>query len=209
MNIKDIEQFIKQIKSIISCKVVVDENENIEEIHILSDVGRSPKQLSRDIQSGLISMFDIDIDHKKISIAQINDKAINEKDFRLKVKSIEYSTSGTKANVKVLLEKEEEIFEGECSGANSTYNSQRMLANATLRAVENFLGIEDNFILEDIKIVQLAGREVVVTAITFIAEYGEQIFAGCSFVNRDKKDAVVKSTLDAINRRVVKYHSDN
>lgn len=209
MNIKELEQFIMQIKSIISCKIVVDEGENIQEIHILSDTSRSPKQLSRDIQSSLISMYGLDIDHKKVSIAQINDKSINDRNFRLKVKSIEYSTVGTKADVKVILEKCDEIFEGEYSGVNSIYNSQRIIANATLKAVESFLEIDDTFLLEDIKEIQLAGKDAVVIAVTFVSEYGEQIFSGCSFVNSDRREAVVKATLDAINRRVMKYHNDN
>ncbi|EOC99660.1 hypothetical protein [Caldisalinibacter kiritimatiensis] len=206
MQIKEIESFLEQIKSVISCKVIVDKEDNIEEIHILSDINRSPKQVSRDIQSGLISKFGIDIDHKKISIAQIDEKSVAERNFRLKIKTIEYTTSGYKGKVKVVLEKDEELFIGETSGPNTKYNSQRMIASATLKAVEKFLSIENNLILEDIKITSLAGREVVVTAISFISDYGEQLFSGCSIVNRDIKEAVVKSTLDAINRRIVKHH---
>jgi len=209
LDIREIEQFIKQIMSVISCKIVTDDSGNVEELHILADTKRSPKQISRDIQSSLISKFDYEIDHKKISIAQIDERTVEDTDFRLKLKTIEYSTSGTRADVKVILEKEDSYFEGESSGANTTYNSQRLLSTATLKAVESFLGIEDNFILEDITVSNLAGREVVVTAITFIADFGEQMFSGCAFVNRDKKEAVVKSTLDAINRRVVKYYSES
>jgi len=209
MDIKGIEQLIRQIKSVISCKIVVDDDDNIREIHILSDTSRSPKQLSRDIQSSLISMYGLNIDHKKISIAQIDDRSIGDKSFRLKVKSIEYSTNGTKANGKVTLEKNDEIFEGEYSGVNSKNNSQRIVANATLKAVEKFLEIDYSLLFEDIKEIQLAGKDAIVIAIAFISEYGEQIFSGCSFVNSDKREAVVKATLDAINRRVMKYHNDN
>lgn len=209
MIMKDIEQFISQIKSVLSCKVVADENGNIQEIHILSDIKRSPKQVSRDVQSGLISRFGLDIDHKKISIAQIDEKAAESKDFRLKLKTIEFSTSGTRANIKVILEKDEEIFEGEVSGVNTVSNSQRLLGTAALKAVEKFLGIEDNFILEDIKTVGLAGREVIVSAITFVTTNHEKLLSGCAFVNRDKKEAVVKATLDAINRSIIRHYSGN
>ena len=209
MDIKGIEQLVRQIKSVISCKIVVDEGDSIQELHILSDTSRSPKQLSRDIQSSLISMYGLDIDHKKISIAQIDDKSMNNRNFRLKVKSIEYLTIGTKANSKVTLEKNDEIFEGEHSGVNSKNNSQRIIVNATLKAVEKFLGINDTFSFEDIIEVQLAGKNAIIIAITFVSEHEEHIFSGCSFVNSDKREAVVKATLDAINRIVMKYHNDN
>lgn len=207
MDIRGMEQFLKQIKSVISCKFVIDNNDNLQELHILSDTSRSPKQLSRDIQSALISKFGLDVDHKKISIAQIDEKSMDDKDFRLKLKSIEFSTNGTKADVKVILEKEDQIFQGEVSGPNTLHNSKRLIASATLKAVEKFLGIEENFLVEDIKITDLASREVVVTAITFVTQTTEQIFSGCAFINRDDKEAVVKSTLDAINRRIIRHYN--
>ncbi|KGG80095.1 hypothetical protein [Caloranaerobacter azorensis] len=209
MVIKDIEQFINQIKSVLSCKIVADENGSIQEIHILSDTKRSPKQVSRDVQSGLISRFGLDIDHKKISIAQIDEKVAENKDFRLKLKTIEFSTLGTKVFIKVILEKDEEVFEGEISGINTVSNSQRLLGTAALKAVEKFLGTEDNFILEDIKTIELAGREVVVSAVTFVTNNYEKLLSGCAFVNRDKKEAVVKATLDAINRSIIRHYSGN
>jgi len=209
MEIKEMEQLIKQVKSVLSCKIVIDSDSNVEELHILSDMKRSPKQISRDIQSLLISRFGLEIDYKKISIAQIDEETLEDKAFRLKVKTIEFTTSGTKANVKVTLAKDEDVFQGEITGVNTLSNSNRMLATATLKAVEGFLGLEDNFILEDIKAITLAGREAVVTAITFIAEDNEQLFSGCAFINRDKKEAIVKSTLDAINRRVIKHLSES
>jgi len=209
MDIREIEQLIKQIKSVISCKIVANDNGEMEEIHILSDTRRSPKQLSRDIQSALMSKFGQGVDHKIISIAQIDERAMEDRDFRLKLKTVEFSTSGTRAEVKVILEKDNEIYEGKASGINSSINSQRLLSKATLAAIENFLGVDDSFILEDIKIIPLAGRDAVITAINFIGEYGEQIFCGCALVNRDNKEAVVKSTLDAVNRRIIKYFSEN
>jgi hypothetical protein len=209
MNIREIEKLLGQVDSVISSKIVVDNQDNIEEIHILSTKERSPKQLSRDIQSVLISRFGIDIDHKKISIAQIDEKSLEDKDFRLKLKSIEFTTFGIKANVKVTLGRNGKSFEGSTTGPNTTYNFNKLLSLATLRAVEKFLDIEDNFILDDIKIIELAGREVVVTSITFVTEYGEQMFTGSAFINKDKKEAVVKATLDAINRKIILCYNES
>ncbi len=209
MNIKEMEQLINQISSVISCKIVIDDQNNIQEIHVLSNVKRGPKQISRDIQSILISKFGLNIDYKKISVAQIDENMSEDIDFRLKLSSIQYSLSESKAIIKVTLEKEGKHYEGQASGIQTKHNSEKMIATATLKAVENFLGIEDMFIIEDLKTVNIAHRDVVVTAIIYINEYEEQFFTGCASVNRDKKEAIVKSTLDGINRKIMKYYNEN
>lgn len=208
MEIKEIEQFINQIKSVNSSKIVIDENDNITEMHILSDTKRSPKQISRDVQSGLISKFGIEIDHKKISIAQIDDLVIQNKDFRLKLNSIEISTSGMKASIKVLLEKDGNVFEGNSYGANTTYNSHRLIAKAALNSVENFLEIEDNLILEDITFVKSAGKDIVVSVVSFINNYSEQVLCGCALINSNMNEAIIKATLDAVNRKIIKCYNE-
>lgn len=208
MDFKEIEVFISQLKSVISCKIVA-KDDLVEEIHILSDTERNPKQISRDIQTVLMSRFGLDIDYKKISIAQIYEKPDMSKDFRLKLKCINFTTLETMAEVKVVLENDDGDYEGNVSGINTLMNSQRLLSSATLKAVENFLGTEGHFVLEDIGIMNLAHKEIVVTAINFIADSKEQLLSGCAFINKDIREAAVKSTLDAINRRVVKYYHES
>lgn len=205
INIIEVEEFIRQIKSVLSCKLVTDENNDVAEIHVLSDTKRGPKQISRDLQSGLISKFGIEIDYKKISIAQIDDKTIENQGDRLMLKTIEFTSTGTKADVKVTLERKEETFEGKITGVNTEHNSLRMIVAATLKAIETYLGVDDSFILEDIKVTELGGKEVIITSITFVSAYSEQSFVGCAFVNRNKNEAIVKATLDAINRRIIKH----
>lgn len=205
INIIEVEEFIRQIKSVLSCKLVTDENNDVAEIHVLSDTKRGPKQISRDLQSGLISKFGIEIDYKKISIAQIDDKTIENQGDRLMLKTIEFTSTGTKADVKVTLEKKEETFIGDTIGVNTEHNSLRMIVASTLKAIETYLGIDDSFILEDIKVTELGGKEVIITSITFVSAYSEQSFVGCAFVNRNRNEAIVKATLDAINRRIIKH----
>ncbi len=208
MDFREVEQYLKQIKAVESCRIIVDEEQDIEEIHIVSSMRRSPKQISRDVQSILISKFGLDIDHKKISIAQIDTDSTTD-GGRLKLKTIEYSITDGKANVKVVLEKDDERYEGVISGTNTTYNTQRMLAKATLNAVEKYCEVEDAMVLEDIKTATIAGNEVVVVAVSMILPNREQMMTGSALVSRDKKEAIVKATLDAVNRNIVKYHNNN
>ncbi len=103
MNVEMMENYLKKIRSVQGCKVVLDDQENIEEIHIVSDLKRNPKQILRDIEAILISQFDVTIDYKKVSIAQIkSDMVQNDGDPRLKLKSIEFNNNGSNVEVRVV-----------------------------------------------------------------------------------------------------------
>ena len=125
--------------------------------------------------------------------------------FRLRLKSIEYSTTNSKAEVMVTLEKEEECFEAKLSGPNTASNISKMLAKATLCAIEKFCGVSEFLLLEDVSFSAIAGREVAIVAVVIITGSGEQLLSGSAIINKDKKEAVVRATLDAVNRSITKY----
>lgn len=207
MDIREVEQYVKQIKAVEFCKIVLDQEQNIDEIHIVASMRRSPKQISRDIQSILISKFNLNIDHKKISIAQIDVDSLFD-GGRLKLKTIEYSITDGKADIRVVLEKDEELYDGAVSGINTLYNTQRMLSKATLTAVEKYCGVEDTLVLEDVKTATIAGNEVAVVAVSLILSNQEHMLTGTALVSKDKKEAIVKATLDAINRSIARYNNN-
>lgn len=207
MDIREIEQYIKQVKAVEFCKIILNQEQDIEEIHIVASMRRNPKQISRDVQSILISKFNLDIDHKKISIAQIDIDTLSD-GCRLRLKTIEYSITDGKSNVRVVLEKDEELYEGVVSGINTIYNTQRMLSKATLAAVEKYCGVEDTMVLEDIKTETIAGNEVAVVAVSLILPNYEQMLTGSALVKKDTNEAIVKATLDAVNRSLVKYNNN-
>ncbi|PAB57872.1 hypothetical protein [Anaeromicrobium sediminis] len=201
-----IQEFINSIPEVISSKVVLDdEKEHIVELHILATNKRNAKQISRDIQSTLMAKFNIKIDHKKISIAQIDTKEDEELNSRLEVGSIAYSVEGNLVEIKVVLKKGEEESLSVASGTNATRNVYRLVAQATLNCVHEFLGVDNVFIVEDIEKSILAKKEIINVAITFISDRGEDLLVGSSMVRKNEYEAVIKATLDAINRKVGKF----
>ena len=193
MDHKIIEENLQQIDSVISSKIIIGEANQIEEIHIVSNGIRNPKQIARDIESVLLANFDYKIDHRKISIAQLDDIDIRKIKPRLKLNGISKETSGNKANVKVSILKADEEFVASKSGINSNRNIERMLAEATVMAVEDSLGINDLFIVE-----------VVVVLVSSLINGQEIILSGSSVVKNDYYLSVAKATLDSINRFLTK-----
>lgn len=55
--IEDMELLVEKLEGIISVKFIADNDGELEEIHVLSDKVKSPKQLSRDIQSAISAYF--------------------------------------------------------------------------------------------------------------------------------------------------------
>jgi len=204
MDHKIIEENLQQIDSVISSKIIIGEESQIEEIHIVSNGTRNPKQIARDVESVLLANFDYRIDHRKISVAQLDDIDIRKIKPRLKLNGISKETSGNKANVKVSILKADEEFVALKTGINSNRNIERMLAEATVMAVEDSLGINDLFIVEDIRNINIASVQVVVVLVSSLMNGQEIILSGSCVVKNDYYLSVAKATLDSINRFLTK-----
>jgi len=59
-------------------------------------------------------------------------------------------------------------------------------------------------VVEDVGTLSIAKTSVVVAAVTYVDKSGEQLLIGSSINLGDIKEAVVKATLDAVNRRITK-----
>ncbi len=208
MNYNEIESFLTNLKSIMSCKIVVDNKDEIKEIHILSDSSRNSKQISRDIQSVLVSKFNLNIDYKKISIAQIDKNLSLNTEFRLVQRATSFESSDGKICIEIKLQWQNEEFTGQAEGVKSDSNIFRVAVRAALKAVENAVGIRNCFVLEDLKTSVLAEKDVILVAVSFVIDGQEQMFCGSAFVGTDRIETAVKAALDAINRRVAIYYNE-
>lgn len=203
MNIELIEKNLEKIESVISCKIILGEKD-IDEIHIVSNGTRSAKQIARDIQSVLIATYDIQIDYKKISIAQIFDESLKRAESRLKLAAVSHDNLGTRAAVKVSISNSKDTYENSLSGINSNRNIERMLVDATLKSVEEALGYDDTFIMEDVRTVPISNEKAVLVIVMAMLDGFEQRLCGSCLIKNDYKEAVVKATLDAVNRYISK-----
>lgn len=206
MEVKNIENFLNGICSVIASRIKT-ENDEIKEIHIVSDISRSPKQIMRDVESVLISQFDIHIDYKIISIAQIENKSSVPKDFRFKLNGIDSVISENVFEAKIRLEKQGEIYEGFNQGIATSNNIPKILALAAIDAIEKGCGKNNIFALEDISKIIISGKETVITVITALIEEQEVTICGSAANAKNSNELVVKSTLDALNRIIPRFVS--
>lgn len=179
----------------------MDDRDQLVEIHILANSSRAAKQITRDVQSVLMAGLDISVDHKIISIAQIYDEESITVP-RLTIHSVEFSTSRSDARAKVVLEFNGAFFEGVAQGVQTSNQGYRVVAQATLDAVELFLEKTRRFVIEEVRTMPLASKEVVVSGVSLIHNNSEKLLIGKCIVENDIHSAVTKSVLDAVNRTI-------
>lgn len=204
--VTEIEEALSQVSEIKAARIVTSADGVIQEIHVLALPTKAPKQLVRDIESTMMAAFGIPVDHKKISIAQLGQEMMPKQDAgmtqRAKIKAINAEVSGINVIITVTLELEGDVYLGKASGPNSQTGRQRLVAQATLNAVEEYLEGVMGFALEDVGILQLGRERVAVSCVALVTSLGEQTFAGSALVRQNEKDSIVRATLDAINRRI-------
>jgi hypothetical protein len=197
-----IEFLLTQLRNVVSAKVVVGTDRSIKEIHALMSGSRNPKQVVRDIESSLMAKFGIAVDHKTISVAQFGPgvSAIE----RLKWLDVALAQEGRKARAAVRLARQGHEYVGAADGQRSTYNTLRLVAAATIQAIEEACCLEDRFALQDVTTdLVLGGQRIAVVLISMVNDAGDQMLTGSALVQHsDCSRAVALATLDAINRRV-------
>ena len=199
--IKDIENSINSLNGVLFSKIVLAENKEIKEIHIITKDLYSPKKITRDIESLLMAKYNIPVDYRKISIAQVAE----EKNYspRLKISDLSVTSEGETLQVIVKLENNNKIFEGKISCVNWDKNREYIITRATLEAITSFLKGKVFFQVEEIKKVYLEDREVFLISINLINEQGKENLIGVAQIRDDQHSSLVKAILKAVNRRIV------
>jgi hypothetical protein len=201
MNFEEIEYFLNDIKSVISSKVIIDSKNEISEIHVLSDNSRHSKQIARDIRTSMLSKFNMDIDYKIISVAQIDKNLSFSSNFRLLYEGHTVETTSDRISIKTKFTWDGKEFFGQAQGIKSEKQSLVVAASSTLDAIRQAVDI-DCFIVEDIQYSRISGEEVVIVAVNQIHNGKENILVGVAVITNNKIDAVIKATLNAINRKI-------
>lgn len=71
--VSDAQRWINQIKSVLQCKIDLDEQGEIAGIHVVSGPERDPRHIVRDVESLLKARLQMDVYYKKIGVVQVVD----------------------------------------------------------------------------------------------------------------------------------------
>jgi hypothetical protein len=211
----EFEDELKRLPGIIAASVVTGPDAVPNEIHVLAEPGKPPKQVVRDVQSFAMLKLGLDIDHRIVSVVQIGadefpmvlsdeDAAADELAVpRPAIGSIMIRTAGSEAEALVTVAATGgHVFEGRAVGPGSATHRCRLVAQATLRALDELLGSSAD--VESAQVVSAGNREIALTVLMItVPRLGEQLLTGSALVRGDESEAVARSVLDALNRRLV------
>lgn len=202
MNFDIFQEMINKINGVISTKIVHQDND-LQEVHILANTLRAPKQIVRDIESMLLTSFDYRIDRKVISIAQIEADDCDPIK-RIKLGGISLDVQANMLECKVKLIYEEEEFSVSQVGIKTVANRKRIVAKATIDAIEKILGQVFIFDVQDV--ITTTNRDItfISVLVNMVINETEETMVGSAIVKNDVNEAIAKATLAAINRRVQK-----
>ncbi len=199
--VTEIEKTIGEIDGIEAARIVANE-QGIEEIHILSAPYKEAKRLARDVESALVAKHGLAIDYRKISIAQVSaPRPEKVSPDRVKLKSVSTETSGLNCRVGINLSYDEKDFEGVAQGSSSSSGIKRLVAEATLKAIEK-ASSDTSFSLEGLEIVNLGSRQAVCVCVNVLNGGVGSTFSGSAVrAEGNENESIVKAILAAINRR--------
>ncbi|HEU4912977.1 MAG TPA: hypothetical protein VFV76_13870 [Actinomycetes bacterium] len=222
----ELEDSLRHIPGVKAASVVTGPDAVPTEVHVLATPGKAAKQVVRDVQSLALARYDIEIDHRIVSVVQMGDDEVRavepeqhrgepsaaesapepadeapEPLVRPAIAAITVRSGHGETTASVTLAAGDQLFEGTSKGPAGQSHRARLVAVATLDAVAELLGQPCE--VESAAIVGTGTREVALTVLTLLLpRTGEQVLTGSAVVRGDDADAVAKSVLAALNRQL-------
>jgi hypothetical protein len=202
---ESIERTLCQIAEVEAARIVEGPDRKILEVHVLASGQKAPRQIVRDIESLLMAMFDLPIDHKKISVALVQGTTESRvpSQNRPIIRKIKTDITEEQALFEVVLTQNGVEGLGTARGPASHNSQLRLAALAALDAARKFQSPGINWTLEHAAIVPAAGTEKIALAcLSALSRAGEERYSGSAMVKAGEWDAMIKATLAALNRNL-------
>jgi hypothetical protein len=228
--IQEAERLLMSLNGVLSARVVARPGGAIDEIHLLTTDEVKPKQTVRNVESALLSYFDLSVDHRKISVAQTDERRpaaldFEERPFQIlpapmpepgpaqrRLLFVNHRMETERANQlrhRVDIEWDGDIFTGESVAADVPRAKMEAVSAATLQAVELAAQsrIEDErrgitLALDGVKLVEAFDRSFVLVAVHAICGRHISNLSGATQVNGSPDRAAIMATLQATDRWV-------
>jgi hypothetical protein len=196
---------------------ILTEGDEIREIHVISGSRRPAKLIVKDVVGLMWARYDRRIDHRVVGVVRVQPRPDSsprpaplppepergaEDQGRIRFGSVNLYLDGARAQAQVELRWKGILRMGNASGWCSREGARRLVAAATVAALQEFLDTDVALGVEEVEVVRTGGHEVVIVGLALLTHRQEKILTGCCTVGRDLPQAVVLATLSALNRVV-------
>ena len=152
----------------------------------------------------MFAKYNLVLDRRIVSIAQIQSQNTprKAKPVRLICQRVDISSSKDDVSATVVLETNDEEYTGRAACANTPYGRRRMVAEATLNAVREYLHDDNRFTILDAKELETSDLRIQVVLVSSNTVGNGEILVGAAGDMKDPAYGIAKATLDAINRKM-------
>jgi hypothetical protein len=227
----ELEEALRLVPGIRAASVVTGPDAVPTEVHIVASRSKGAKQVVRDVQSLALAGYDIDIDHRIVSVVQFDDDIDGIDDVehdrdgrniimipeaaaaleaghaqpdlvpRPLIAAITIRTAGAEADASVVVRTGDSSYDGRSIGPSTMSHRHTLIARATLDAISELLGLPAE--VEFVTVSTMGTRRMAACVIQIaVPGIGELVLTGSALVRSDEADAVARAVLDALNRRL-------
>ncbi|MDP2857810.1 MAG: hypothetical protein Q8P50_07530 [Bacillota bacterium] len=224
-SIEDAEQLLLSLKGVVSARLVTRPGGEVEEIHLLTTDEVAAKQTVRNVESALLAQLGIEVDHRKISVAQTKQRPAAPApelpvrllpeplaaQNRLLFQAHQVETERShQVKHRVEIEWKGARYSGTASAADLPRPRLEAVSKATLTAVEQALltemeggpGHAVTLSLDGVKVVDAFDRTFVLVAVNAMSGRDVTPLAGATVVEVSPDRAAILATLQATDRWV-------
>ena len=169
-----------------------------DEVQVATSVGRLLRE-----------RFGLGVDAERVQLvedAEVPDEPLGRHDtapqHRPAIQRMHLVSSGLDISASVTLGFEDRSAVGEAQGTATQSGVQRAVALATLRAIESLVNGKARFELDHLEVTQTGRDRTVVAGVTLVTPAGSERLTGAAVVREDVRQAVIRATLDGLNRRL-------
>jgi hypothetical protein len=197
-----VEQALRSVPGVIGARLIPGFDRLVDELHVLTNLDKAPKQAVRDVQTVLMARFGVSTDHRVISVVQLDERSVLGSPNRVAIDGVSVAHRGLTVTAEVSLRDGDEVWHGSAEASAGTAARLRAIASAALDAVRPLLGDDCVAELEGVDVDDIGGRQVAVALLHLRTARSEQHLAGCAVVRDDTPGAVARAVLDALNRTI-------
>jgi hypothetical protein len=124
---------------------------------------------------------------------------------RLAITRLTLTAEGLGLTATVALTRDDLEFSGSADGPSTPNALHRIIAAATISALADVLGPEHRVDVEAVTVAPMGDGTVAVVQVVWATVDGNERLTGASEVRGDPRQAVIRATLDAVNRRLAPH----
>ncbi len=206
------ENLLTSLEGIMSARVVTTPLGEVSEVHVLAAAGVHPKQVVRNVESALLAQLGLQVDHRKISVAQtaqmrpidaVEAAGVRDRVLHRAVLFENLTASPSQRAFRVVVTATLS-FRGQTeTAAEETSDTPRSrvegAAKAAVTVVDRLLA-DFSIALEGAKIVREFDREFAFIAVQGLGGRESMLLTGTAEIKESAERAAVFAVLDATNR---------